>query len=98
MVPRRHPHACILKLSNFVSTLNGSVDAPELQYEGLTVTPTSTGYTITADKIESDYKGFYTLTDVEFHLYEQCLSINGSFKCNDLEYKVTGSLFPAQSN
>lgn len=89
---------CILKLSNFVSTLNGSVDAPELQYEGLTVTPTSTGYTITADKIESDYKGFYTLTDVEFHLYEQCLSINGSFKCNGLEYKVTGSLFPAQSN
>ena len=54
--------------------------------------------TITADKIESDYKGFYTLTDVEFHLYEQCLSINGSFKCNGLEYKVTGSLFPAQSN
>ena len=86
---------CIMRISNFMSNMNGAVDAPEVQYEGLTVTPNGYGYKITAPSVESDYKGFYTLTDVDFNLTEQGEVINGSFKCNGLNYTVTGSLFPA---
>lgn len=86
---------CSLYISNFMSTLNGAVDAPEVRYSGLTVTPTLEGYKISAGEVESNYKGFYTLTDVEFNVYSQCLSINGSFKCNGLKYNVSGSLFPS---
>ena len=84
---------CILQISNFASNLNGSIDATEVQYDGLTVTPTQTGYRITAETVESNFKGFYTLTDVEFDLNEQCLVLNGSFKCNGLTYEISGSLF-----
>ena len=88
---------CIMSISNFISTLNGSVDAAEVQYKDLdiTVTPTTTGYIVTADEVESNYKGYYTLTDVHFVLNDQCQVIEGSFKCNDLEYTVSGTLFPA---
>ena len=86
---------CVMQISNFMSNLNGTVDAAEVQYDGLTVTPTATGYKITAATAESNIKGYYTLTDVEFNIYEQCLVFNGSFKCNGLKYNVSGSLFPA---
>lgn len=85
---------CIMKIYNFISNLNAAIDAAEVQYEGLTVTPTGTGYTITASEVESNYKGFYKLTDVNFTLNEQCLVTSGSFKCNGLEYTVSGQLFP----
>lgn len=86
---------CIMQITNFISNMNGAVDAQEVQYEGLTVTPTTEGYKITADRVESNYKGFYTLTDVNFNLYYQCLQIDGTFKCNGLTYNISGSLFPA---
>lgn len=89
---------CILQISNFVSTLNGSIDAAEVRYDGLTVTPTVTGYKITADEVESNYTGFYKLTDVDFTLDEQCMTINGTFKCNGKDYEVTGPLFPKTSS
>ena len=87
---------CVMRISNFMSNMNGAVDAPEIEYNGLTVTPNGVGYKITAEMIESNYKGFYTLTDVDFNLTEQCEVINGSFKCNGINYSVTGSLFPAE--
>ena len=89
---------CILQIDYFMSNLNGTVDAPRIQYNGLTVTPTITGYKVTADEVESSYKGFYTLTDVDFILDEQCMVINGSYKCNGLEYQVTGPLFPIKKS
>ena len=85
---------CILQISNFIPNLNGTIEAQEVQYNGLTVTPTATGYKITSEEAESSYKGFFKLTDVDFTLNEQCMVIDGSFKCNDLEFKVTGNLFP----
>ena len=36
----------------------------------------------------------YTLTDVNINLSAQCQIINGSFKCKDLEFSITGQLFP----
>lgn len=85
---------CTLQISNFMSNMNGVVDAPEVKYNNLTVTPTVTGYKITADEVESNYNGFYTLTDVNFTLDAQCMNINGTFKCKGLEYEVSGPLFP----
>lgn len=87
---------CIMSISNFMSNMNGAVDATEVQYKDLdlTLTPTTTGYIVTADEVESNYKGYYTLTDVHFVLNNQCQVLNGSFKCNGLEYTVSGTLFP----
>ena len=87
---------CIMSISNFMSNMNGAVDATEVQYKDLdlTLTPTATGYIVTADEVESNYKGYYTLTDVHFILNNQCQVLSGSFKCNGLEYTVSGTLFP----
>ncbi|MBQ6079441.1 MAG: hypothetical protein IJK93_04090 [Muribaculaceae bacterium] len=91
--PDSKGETCIMQISNFMSNLNGVVDAAELQYQGLTLTPTAFGYTITADMVESNYKGYFTLTDVNITLNDQCQVISGSFKCNGLEYSLSGDLF-----
>lgn len=92
-VPDSKGETCIMQISNFIADLNGSVVAQEIQYQGLTLTPTVSGYTITAETAESSYKGFYTLTDVNITLNNQCRVMNGSFKCNGLEYTLSGGLF-----
>jgi hypothetical protein len=86
--------SCDMSISDFVTNLNGVVDAPALQYKGLTATPTPTGFMITAETANAESGQDYSLTDVEINIYEQCLSFEGSFKCNGLEYHVAGSLFP----
>lgn len=92
--PDARGETCVMQISNFMSTLNSVVDASEVQYAGLTLTPTATGYKITADKAEStNYKGFYTLTDVDITLNNQALFMTGSFKCNGLTHEITGGLF-----
>ena len=84
---------CNMIINNLIPNLNGTIEAQEIQYNGLTLTPTTDGYTITADQAESSYKGFYTITDVNFVISSQCRTINGSFKCNGLEFRVNGPLF-----
>jgi len=85
---------CILKISNFTPNIAGSVETSEIQYNDLTVTPTATGYTITADEAESSIRGYYTITDLNINLSNQCQVINGSFKCKDLVFTIVGNLFP----
>ena len=90
---------CIMSISNFIGNLNGAVEASEVQYSDLTLTPTATGYTVTADEVEStNYKGSYTLKDVHFIINNQCQVVAGSFKCKDLDYTVSGTLFPVVSD
>lgn len=84
---------CTMKISNFMCNLNSAVDVIEIQYDDLTVTPTTTGYIISAEMVESSNRGSYTLTNVNFNLNDQCQVINGSFKCNDLQFNVDGNLF-----
>jgi len=84
---------CTMKLSNFIANVNGSVQATEIQYNNLKVKPTTTGYVITADEVESSYRGFYTITDLNITLDNQCLTMSGSFKCGDLDFTITGNLF-----
>lgn len=87
---------CVMRVSNFTPNIAGAIEAEELQYDGLTVTPTATGYTITANQVESSMRGFYTITDLNITLNSQCRVISGSFKCEDLNFTVTGDLFPSQ--
>ena len=86
--------SCTMGIYNFIPNISGSIEAPLIEYKDLTMTPTATGYTITADEVESSYKGFYTITDLQFDITNQGQVLNGSFKCKDLEFKVTGALFP----
>ena len=98
IAPDTRGETCKMQISNLMTNLGGTVDAPIVQYEGLTLVPNESGFKVTADKAESNYKGFYTLTDVDFTLSDQGKIINGSFKCNGLEYTVSGRLFPNTSN
>lgn len=91
--PDSKGETCTMSISNFMPNLNSTVEAQEIQYSGLTMTPTEAGYVITADEAESSYKGFYTITDVNITLDAQCRNINGSFKCNGLEMHISGPLF-----
>lgn len=85
---------CTMRISNFAPNITGSIQALEIQFNDLKVVPTLTGYTITADEADSNYSGFYTITDLAINLDSQCQVINGSFKCSDLDFKITGDLFP----
>ncbi len=87
---------CVMKISNFAPNIAGTVEAEELQYEGLNMTPTATGYTITASQVESSMRGFFTITDLNIALDAQCRVINGSFKCGDLLFNISGGLFNEQ--
>lgn len=84
---------CSMKISNFSPNIAGSVEIDAVQFNDLTITPTATGYTITAAEAETNNKG-YKITDLNVNLNEQCQAINGSFKCKDLNFTVTGKLFP----
>lgn len=84
---------CTMKVSNFITNINGSVQATEIQYNNLKVTPTTTGYIITAEEAESSYRGFYTITDLNITLDSQCFVMNGSFKSGDLDFTLSGNLF-----
>ncbi len=86
--------SCIMQIDNFITNMNGSVDVPQIQYRGLHVVPTTTGYKITAEKAESNYEGFYAITDLDITLSDQCNTINGTFTCNDIKFAISGKLFP----
>lgn len=85
---------CTMVIYNFVTDINGSIHAYETKYEDLTVTPTTTGYVITGDNLESSYAGFYTINDLTFTLDDQGRTIDGTFECNGIDFSVTGPLFP----
>ena len=70
----------VLTIYNFISNLSAAIDVSKVEFEGLTVTQTATGYTITSNEVASKYNGYYTLTDVNFNLTNQGKTINGTFK------------------
>ena len=83
---------CTLNISNFICNMNDAIDIESIQFDNLTLTPTTTGYVITANTVMSN-QGNKTLTDVNFIINNQCQVVNGSFKCNGLEFTVEGGLF-----
>ena len=91
--PDSKGETCSMSISNFIPNLSNTVEAQEIVYRGLTMTPTASGYVITADSVDSSVNGFYSITDVNITMDAQCRNINGSFKCNDLEITFNGPLF-----
>lgn len=85
---------CSMMIYNFIPNIAGIIEAGQIKYNGLSVTPTATGYDITASQAESSSTGYYPITDLVIKLDNQCRIIDGSFKCNDLNFTITGYLFP----
>lgn len=88
---------CTMVITNFAPNLSGAIQDNQMYWEGLTVTPTATGYVITTDKAESNLMGTNAITDLTVNLDNQGRTINGNFKCNDFNINVTGDLFPTTS-
>ena len=84
---------CEMHISNFAPNVTGTIMQGEISYKNLKVEPTSWGYKITANEAESSVKGNYTITDLNINLNDQGLIIDGSFKCADLEFNLTGKMF-----
>lgn len=85
---------CVMQINNFIANLSGVVEDDLIQFQGLPMTPTTDGYTITADRAEATYGGHYTITDVNLIISSQCKAINGSFKYNGYKISIAGSMFP----
>ena len=94
-VPNAKGETCTMVIFNFIPNTAGSIEVSEIQYDGLQMTVTPDGYTITASEVEpTNYKGTYIITDLNITLTHQARNINGTFECNDLEFKVMGNLVP----
>ena len=87
---------CTMVITYFAPNLIGAIQADQIYWENLKLTPTTTGYTITGDKAESSLKGTNTITDINLIINNQCRALSGSFKCNNLEIKVNSNLFPSK--
>lgn len=97
-IPDSKGETCSMLISNFIPNIAGSVEVSEIRYDGLTLTPTVNGYTITASEIEpANIKGHYKITDLEVTLNSQCRIIDGTFECGDLDFRIAGNLFPSTS-
>ena len=95
-IPDATGETCEMRIFNFTPNVSGTVEAAEIQYKNLKLTPTTTGYVITADEAESSYKGFYTITDLHIILDDQCRTLAGTFECNDLVFTIQGRTFQAR--
>ena len=84
---------CEMHISNFAPNVTGTIMQGEISYKNLKAEPTNWGYKITANEAESSVKGNYTITDLNINLNDQGLIIDGSFKCADLEFNLTGKMF-----
>ena len=94
-IPNPDGKTCSMRISNFSPNIAGSVEVSDILYENLTMTPTEDGYTITAGSTEpTNAQGHYEITDLEVTIDNQCRYIDGTFNCNDLQFKVSGDLFP----
>ena len=87
---------CTMIITEFAPTVSGAI-MDKLIWEGLKLTPTATGYVITAETAESTMKGYYTLTDLNITISDQGQYIDGTFKCNDHIVRIAGLLFPTST-
>lgn len=91
--PDAKGETCVMSISNFIPNIAGTVEVSKIDYSGLKLTPTATGYVITASEVEpTNFHGNYVISDLNITLDSQCRLIDGSFKCKDLEFKIAGNL------
>ncbi len=87
----------IMAVFNFVPETGGAIQAAELDYDGLKVTHTATGYRITADECTCKQADYYNLHDLEVNITDQGMVINGSYKVKDNTYTMSGSLIASRN-
>lgn len=84
-----------MQITDFYPNITGTAHLQSIIFEDLEVTPTTTGYRITAHEATSQQGNSYTVTNVDFTLDDQCRIIDGSFECKGIKFKVTGNIFPS---
>jgi|GEM_PF-2761747 len=91
LVPNATAGTCHLEMDAFKLS-DSDVESDVLAYEGLTLTPTEDGYTITADSIvpTAARAGSYTLTDVNLMLTNHAQQLTGTFICQGRGVTVSG--------
>ena len=83
----------VMQITDYIPDTGGSIQASLLEFTGLNVTPTLTGYNITADEAACVQSDYYNLTDLNVTIDNNCHHIIGSFKIKDHSYKMMGGLF-----
>jgi len=89
---------CQLQISNLVTSSTGTVTSSVVKFNGLTVVPTRTGYTITADELTSTEDGSYKLKNVKFEITDQGLTLAGSFAIDEHNFAVSGKAFATSAS
>lgn|GEM_PF-1017152 len=87
---------CKLQIASLLDG-SGATLSSLAEYEGLTFTPTTTGYKVKASKV-SPVSGNYDLTNVDLWMDRQGRNIEGSFVCNGCTYTVSGTMFGESIN
>jgi len=90
---------CTMQISNFIGSNSGVVLSSTLNFPSLTLTPTSTGYKVTAveAKSSSSGDGAYKLEDVNVVIDRQGRTVMGSFTYDDRSFVFKGSMLDSNS-
>lgn len=82
-------------ITNFISNVNGSIQAAALDYKNLNLTPTTNGYLITADVATCLQSESFNLKNLAVTFTDDCMTVNGSFKVqgSSNSYTMSGSVF-----
>lgn len=83
---------CILSIVNFFPRENAT-NGINVNYENLPMQVTGNGYKMQADSLTTAYGSGLTLTDVEFTISNNGQILNGTFKCGDHGFTVSGAMF-----
>lgn len=81
----------IFRIGNFIADTNGTIQATAIDYNGVKITPTMTGYLVTADEVASNMSGYYKITDLNIIIDNQGQHMSGSFKVGNYTYNINGS-------
>lgn len=83
----------MMEIVNYVPDTGGAIQAAALDFSGLTVTPTATGYKITASEAKCSQSSYYNISDLDISITGNCWNIQGSFKIRNHTYTMSGKLF-----
>lgn len=84
---------CDLYILNFMPDTRQGHITQEFWYKELTLTPTATGYTVTAASAKCDYSSRFDITDFNAVIDSQARRITGSYKVGETTYAISGDLF-----
>ena len=84
---------CTMQISNFIPNTGGNIQEAKVEYLEVPVVPTTEGYRIQADEVESITSNIYTITNLDLTISAHGMAIAGSFKVGNHTYHVVGQAF-----